>query len=100
MPEQDKQIFDFWGLIRERVVPSLIVAICGGMFLTYVKVVQLGDSMETTKRDLTALTAKVASIEDAYVKRTELLEIMKRIEQQQELILLKAKVDRTENRSK
>lgn len=82
---------DFWVWMRDKVIPSITVAICVGMFATYIQVVRLIDAHEVTRLEVAAIKIQVGIMQEQYVKRTELLEIMKRVEQQLEIVLLKAR---------
>ena len=81
--------FSFW--LREKVIPPLIVATCIGLFATYLQIVRLVDAHDVTRSEVSALKVQVNTMQEQYVKRTELLEVMKRVEQQLEIVLLKAK---------
>jgi len=83
--------FDFWVWIRDKVMPSLIIALCVGVFATYVQIVRLVDSHEIMRSELISVKAEVANIKESYVKRIELIELQKQMSQQLEIIILKSK---------
>lgn len=83
--------FDFWVWIRDKVIPSLIIALCVGVFATYVQIIRLVDSHEIMRSELTSIKAEVANIKESYVKRIELIELQKQMSQQLEIIILKSK---------
>lgn len=86
-PDDD---FHLWIWVRDRIVPTLLIALCLGVFGTYMQVVRLVDSHDTTRAQLIEVKAEVAAMRESYVKRLELLELLKRVEQQLEIALLKA----------
>lgn len=83
--------FDFWVWIRDKVMPSLIIALCIGVFATYVQIIRLVDSHEIMRSELISVKAEVANIKESYVKRIELIELQKQMSQQLEIIILKSK---------
>lgn len=83
--------FDFWVWIRDKVMPSLIIALCVGVFATYVQIIRLVDSHEIMRSELISVKAEVANIKESYVKRIELIELQKQMSQQLEIIILKSK---------
>ena len=82
--------FHFWYWVRDKIVPSLLIALCLGVFGIYTQIVRLVDAHETTRSQLADVRADVALMKESYVKRLELLELLKRVEQQLEIALLKA----------
>jgi hypothetical protein len=82
--------FYFWYWLRDKIVPALLIALCLGVFGIYTQIVRLVDAHETTRSQLHEVKAEVAAMREAYVKRIELLELLKRVEQQLEIALLKA----------
>lgn len=86
-PDDD---FNFWHWVRDKIVPALLIALCLGVFGIYTQIVRLVDAHETTRAQLFEVKAEVASMKESYVKRIELLELLKRVEQQLEIALLKA----------
>jgi hypothetical protein len=90
-----------------KIIPPLIVAaviaICSGAWVTYTavekitnKVVdhdrQIHDLKIRQENDIALIRAQIASVEANSVRRTELLEMLKRIEQQLEIALLRSGV--------
>lgn len=92
-----KHAFNTWEWMRDKVMPSLIIMIVIGVAATYIQVQRLGDSFEHTRGEVAELRTEVNTIKEAYVKRIELTEVLKRVEQQLEIVLLKA---RENNRGK
>jgi len=89
--ERRKHQNHFWDWLRDKVMPSMTIVLCAGVFATYVQIVRLIDAHETTKSQLTELKQEVAAIKREYVQRLELLEILKRVEQQLEINRLQQK---------
>jgi hypothetical protein len=83
-----------WTWFTDRVLPSLFVALClalgGGMWMTYQTVLTLTYSMESNTREIEALRARISHVETSMVSKTELLETLKRVEQQLEIMMLRA----------
>jgi len=90
-----------------RIIPPLIVAavvaICSGAWVTYTAVEkitnkvaehdrQLHDLRIRHENEIALLKAMIASVEANSIKRAELLEMLKRIEQQLEIALLRSGV--------
>jgi len=90
-----------------KIIPPLIVAavlaICGGAWATYMAVEKITNKVAehdrrlhdlTVKQDreLDILRANLATVEANSIKRAEILEMMKRIEQQLEIALLRSGV--------
>jgi len=82
--------FQFWSWVTERIVPTLLIALCLGVFRVYTQIVRLVDAHETTRAQLAEVKSEVAYIKEHYMKRLELLEILKRVEQQLEIVILKS----------
>lgn len=79
-----------------KVIPPLMVAcvvvITSGAWATYNSVSKLIDKTSQHDTELAALKAEIKGIEAASVKRQELLDILKRVEQQMEIALLRSGV--------
>lgn len=84
-----KQTFEFWDWLRDKVVPSLVIALVLGVGASYVQLQRLIDAGANTAASVAELRGEVSAIKEGYVRRAELTEILKRVEQQQELMLLK-----------
>lgn len=83
--------FEFWIWVRDKVIPSLIIALCIGVFATYVQIIRLVDAHENTRAELLVVKAEVANMRESYVKRIELIELQKQMSQQLEIIILKSR---------
>jgi hypothetical protein len=83
-----------WVWFTDKVLPSLFIALfltlSGGMWATYKTVDKLAVSIESQQRDIDAIKSRVNNIESALVTKQELLETMKRVEQQLEIMMLRA----------
>lgn len=82
--------FNIFHWFMDKIVPALLIALCMGVFGIYTQIVRLVDSHEITRAQLAEVKAEVAIMRESYVKRLELLELLKRVEQQLEIALLKA----------
>lgn len=82
--------------LATKVVPPLMVAcvivVTGGAWATYNSVNKLIDKTSQHDVEIAALRAEVKAVETASVKRQELLDILKRVEQQMEIALLRSGV--------
>lgn len=83
-----------WTWFTDRVLPALFVALCmalsGGMWMTYRTVLTLTHTMESQSREIEALRARISHVETSLVTKSDLLETMKRVEQQLEIMMLRA----------
>jgi type II secretory pathway component PulJ len=83
-----------WEWFTDRVLHSLIVALClalgGGMWMTYQSVVNIGHILDRQQREIEALRARISHVETSLVTKSDLLETMKRVEQQLEIMMLRA----------
>jgi type II secretory pathway component PulJ len=83
-----------WEWFTDRVLPSLFVALClalgGGMWMTYQSVVNIGHILDRQQREIEALRARISHVETSLVTKSDLLETMKRVEQQLEIMMLRA----------
>jgi hypothetical protein len=79
-----------------RAIPPILVAaaigICGGAFTTYNAVAKITDKVAEHDRALSLMQSRIDQIEANAVKREELLAILKRVEQQLEIALLRSGV--------
>lgn len=89
----------FWAAINAlavKVMPPLIVGcvmvVTAGAWATYTSVNKLTDKVALHEKELESLKLKIEYIEANSIKRTELLEILKRVEQQLEIALLRSGV--------
>ena len=92
-------VHPMWSAINAlamKVIPPLMVAciliVSGGAWATYNSVNKLIDKTAQHDIEIEALRAELKSIDLASVKRQELLDILKRVEQQLEIALLRSGV--------
>lgn len=83
-----------WTWFIDKVLPPLFVAIAlalgGGMWATYQSVQRIGHVLDTQQREIEALRARIGYVESALVTKDDMLETMKRVEQQLEIMMLRA----------
>lgn len=83
-----------WTQFTDRVLPPLFVALCvaltGGMWATYKTVDRLAISIESQQRDIEDVRTRIAAVESSLVTKNDMLETMKRVEQQLEIMMLRA----------
>jgi hypothetical protein len=86
-----------WQWFTDRVLPqlfvALVLAVSGGMWLTYTTVTELVGRMESQQRDIESIKHRLGNVESSLVTKTELLETLKRVEQQLEIMMLRAKLN-------
>jgi hypothetical protein len=79
-----------------KIIPPLlavsVVGITGGAWATFNSVNKLTDKVAQHELELEALRKRIDSVEASGIKRQELLEILKRVEQQLEIALLRSGV--------
>jgi len=92
-----------WQWFLDKVLPqlfvALVLAVSGGMWLTYTTVNVMVSKLDSQARDISEVRADIARVEDNIkrveansVTRSEILETMKRIEQQMRIAMLEAGV--------
>lgn len=90
-----------WTWFTDKILPPLIVALClsvaGGMYGIYQKIDVFGQSLAVQQRDIeqmryemTKLEDRISRVETNAVTRSEILETMKRIEQQMRIAMLES----------
>lgn len=83
-----------WTWFTDKVLPPLFVALCltvaGGVWAVYKSVDKLTVSVESLQRDNDSIKARIASLESSTLTKTEMLETLKRVEQQLEIMMLRA----------
>lgn len=93
MPPQ-KSTDHRWQWFTDKVLPqlfvALVLAVSGGMWLTYTTVNTMVSRLENQQRDIDMLKTDVANIKANLVTKTEMLETLKRVEQQLEIMMLRA----------
>lgn len=103
MPPQKQtefsQVHPVWNAINAlamKVIPPLMVAcvivVTGGAWATYNSVNKLIDKTAQHDLELAAIRAEIKGVEASSIKRQELLDILKRVEQQLEIALLRSGV--------
>lgn len=60
------------------------------MWATYKSVDKLSASVESLQRDNDSIRARVSNLESSTLTKTEMLETLKRVEQQLEIMMLRA----------
>ena len=85
-----------WQWFVDKVLPqlfvALVLAVSGGMWLTYSTVNTLVSKLDGQQREIEQLKSRMNNVESNIVTKTELLETMKRVEQQLEIMMLRAGV--------
>lgn len=83
-----------WAWFTDKVLPGLflatVVAVGSASYATYDTVRQLTNQIADHDRQLSNLRSEVAAMRAANVTRIELLETLKRVEQQLEIAMLRA----------
>ena len=83
-----------WTWFIDKVLPPLFVAIAlalgGGMWATYQSVQRIGHILDMQQREIDGLRDRLSHVESSLVTKSELLETMKRVEQQLEIMMLRA----------
>lgn len=83
-----------WQWFTDKVLPqlfvALVLAVSGGMWLTYTTVNTMVSRLENQQRDIDTLKNDVSNIKSNLVTKTEMLETLKRVEQQLEIMMLRA----------
>jgi len=83
-----------WQWFTDKVLPqlfvALVLAVSGGMWLTYTTVNTMVSRLESQQRDIDELKNDVSNIKANLVTKTEMLETLKRVEQQLEIMMLRA----------
>ena len=85
-----------WGRFTDKVLPPLFVgmcmAVCSVLWMTYNTTQALASKQEQAQRQIDRQEAELAAVRSAYMTRMEVLETIKRIEQQLEIQMLRAGV--------
>ena len=86
-----------WKWFTEKVLPGLFLLtaslVIGGTFSIYGTVRDLSASVQSHEKDIRLLQVSVKELQANSVTRSELLETMKRVEQQLEIMMLRAKIN-------
>ena len=85
-----------WQWFTDKVLPqlfvALVLAVSGGMWLTYKTVITMVNQMESQQREIEVIKNRLSNVESNLVTKTEMLETLKRVEQQLEIMMLRAGV--------
>ena len=85
-----------WRWFTEKVLPGLFVtmtiSVIGGAVGIYRTIDDLSYAVQSHQKDITLLQISVKELQSNSVTRSELLETMKRVEQQLEIMMLRAKI--------
>jgi hypothetical protein len=85
-----------WRWFTEKVLPGLFLLIAslviGGTWSIYRTVSELSAAVQSHQKDITLLQISVKELQVNSVTRSELLETVKRVEQQLEIMMLRAKI--------
>jgi len=81
-----------WFWFVQYVLPGLFLAVSAGVssasFVVYKSIVKLTNAVELHEKQITIINAKLESV----VTQPQLLETMKRVEQQLEIMMLRSKL--------
>lgn len=87
-----------WIWFRDKILPSLVVAmtisIVGASLAIWRSVAELTNSVDTHERRIEALQQDISIIQLSMITRNDLLEVLKRVEQQLQIVLLQAGVNK------
>lgn len=94
MSVQNKNTDHRWQWFTDKVLPqlfvALVLAVSGGMWMTYKTVDTMINRLENQQRDIDLLKTRMTNVESSVVTKTEMLETLKRVEQQLEIMMLRA----------
>jgi hypothetical protein len=83
-----------WQWFTDKVLPqlfvALVLAVSGGMWATYATVTAVVARLESHQREIDLLKTRVSNVEANVVTKAEMLETLKRVEQQLEIMMLRA----------
>jgi hypothetical protein len=83
-----------WTWFADKVLPqlfvALVLAVSGGLWMTYATVHTMVTKLDSQQKDIDALKNRMANVEANIVTKTEMLETLKRVEQQLEIMMLRA----------
>ena len=85
-----------WQWFTDKVLPqlfvALVLAVSGGLWLTYKTVTTMVNQMESQQREIEVIKNRLSNVESNLVTKAEMLETLKRVEQQLEIMMLRAGV--------
>lgn len=83
-----------WTWFTDKVLPSLFVAtamaVSGSAWFTYRTVIEVANEQVVMKREIEEVKSDIRQLREVTVQKSELLETMKRVEQQLEIMMLRA----------
>lgn len=83
-----------WTWFTDKILPPLIVALClavsGGIWSIYRKIDEFSQSMTMQQREIDILKSDMSYVKSNMVTQPQMLETLKRIEQQLEIMMLRA----------
>lgn len=83
-----------WQWFTDKVLPqlfvALVLAVSGGMWFTYMTVSTLVNKIDNQQREIELIKTRLSNVESNVVTKSELLETLKRVEQQLEIMMLRA----------
>lgn len=95
MPQQNINA-NSWTWFTGKVLPPLFVgmcmAVCSVLWMTYNTAQRVESRQEALQRQVDTMAAEMAAVKTGYMTRMEVLETIKRIEQQLEIQMLRAGV--------
>lgn len=102
MPTQSNIESGGWKSFLDRVLPSIfigmVMAVTGVLWVNYNSTQQLVSKVDQLQRDQDSQKAEIIAIKAGYMTRMEVLETIKRVEQQNEIMLLRAGVKATRSK--
>lgn len=75
-----------------QILVAVSITFCAGAFSLFLSVRDLTGAVKANTDDIKSIQSELNSIRTNSITRSELLEILKRVEQQLEIMTLKAKV--------
>ena len=83
-----------WTWFTDKILPPLIVALClavsGGIYSIYRKIDEFGTAVNMQQREIDQLKGDMSYVKSNMVTQPQMLETLKRIEQQLEIMMLRA----------
>lgn len=83
-----------WKWFTDKVLPqlfvALVLAVSGGLWFTYKSVNDMASRIDKVEIQAMQNTQRISTVESNMVTQNQLLETMKRVEQQLEIMMLRA----------
>jgi citrate synthase len=76
----------------EWVTKAVLVAICGLLWQMNLDITRSLHELKNHGREIAELKAELSSVKQGYVSRNEAMDMMKRVEQQLEILVLQSKL--------